>query len=193
MDRLLIPVIYGSVREQRRGIHAARFIVDALLRRGHEPVLVDPLEKPLPLLDKMYKEFPAGEAPLVMEELADLFRRADGFCVVAGEYNNGIPPALKNLLDHFLEEYFWRPAGIVCYSGGRFGGIRGAMQLRMTLAEMGMVTIPSLFPIPSVGSAFDDDGTPREAWMRDSVDGFLTEFEWYARALKEQRRSGVPA
>ncbi len=193
MDRLLIPVIYGSVRAERQGIRAARFMVEVLRERGHEPVLVDPLEKRLPLLDKMYKEFPAGEAPPVMEELADLFRRADGFWVVSGEYNNGIPPALKNLLDHFLEEYFWRPAGIVCYSGGRFGGVRGAMQLRMTLAEMGMVTIPSLFPIPNVGDAFDEDGTPRQDWMRGSAGRFATEFEWYARALREQRRGGVPA
>ena len=100
------------------------------------------MEKRLPLLDRMYKEFPTGEAPAAMEELADLFRRADGFAIVSGEYNNGIPPALKNLLDHFLEEYFWRPAAIACYSGGRWGGVRGAMQLRMSLAEMGMVTIP---------------------------------------------------
>ena len=28
--------------------------------------------------------------------------------------------ALKNLLDHFLEEYFWRPSAIVSYSAGRF-------------------------------------------------------------------------
>jgi hypothetical protein len=26
--------------------------------------------------------------------------------------NNGIPPTLKNLLDHFLEEYFFRPSAI---------------------------------------------------------------------------------
>jgi NAD(P)H-dependent FMN reductase len=40
-------------------------------------------------------------------------------------------------LDHFLEEYFWRPSAIVCYSAGQFGGVRAAMQLRMTLAELG--------------------------------------------------------
>ncbi|HTU82471.1 MAG TPA: NAD(P)H-dependent oxidoreductase, partial [Candidatus Acidoferrales bacterium] len=109
--RFSVPVIYGSVRRERQGIKAARWIVRELQSRGMEPVLVDPLEKPLPLLDRMYKEFPKGEAPPVMEELAGIFRAADGFAIVSGEYNNGIPPALKNLLDHFLEEYFWRPAG----------------------------------------------------------------------------------
>jgi NAD(P)H-dependent FMN reductase len=32
----------------------------------------------------------------------------DSFMIVSGEYNHSIPPALKNLLDHFLEEWFWR-------------------------------------------------------------------------------------
>ncbi|HEY1428856.1 MAG TPA: NAD(P)H-dependent oxidoreductase, partial [Candidatus Tumulicola sp.] len=153
-SRLMVPVIYGSVRSERQGIKFARFVVKQLDERGVEAVLIDPLERQFPLLDRMYKEFPAGEAPPVMSDLAAILKRADGFIVVSGEYNNGIPPALKNMMDHFLEEYFWRPAGIACYSGGRWGGVRSAMQLRMTLAEMGMVTIPSLLPIAYVQKAF---------------------------------------
>ena len=40
---------------------------------------------------------------------------ADAIVVVSGEYNHSIPPALSNLLDHFLEEWFWKPSAIVCY------------------------------------------------------------------------------
>jgi NAD(P)H-dependent FMN reductase len=103
---LVFPVLLGSVRRDRQGIRAARLFVDALQSRGHEPVLVDPMVEQLPLLDRMYKEYPKGRAPEGLERLAVLYRRADGFVIVSGEYNNGIPPALKNLLDHFLEEYF---------------------------------------------------------------------------------------
>ena len=120
-------VLYGSVREARQGIKAARFIVEQLARRGHTTSLVDPLEQRLPLLDRMYKEYAKGTAPPVLEALATTYRAADGFVVVSGEYNHGIPPALKNLLDHFLEEYFFRPSAIVCYSAGAFGGVRAAM------------------------------------------------------------------
>ncbi len=192
MKPFLVPVIYGSVRTARQGIKAARFVERELVRRGIEAILIDPLEKPLPLLDRMYKEFPPGTAPAVMEELAVLFRQADGFAIVSGEYNNGIPPALKNLLDHFLEEYFWRPAAIACYSGGRWGGVRGAMQLRMTLAEMGMVTIPSLLPTAHVGDAFTDDGTPTDPKTERSSAEFFDEFIWYMDALRERRKNGVP-
>jgi NAD(P)H-dependent FMN reductase len=144
------------------------------------------------MLDRMYKEYPKGEAPEAMEKLAALYRGVDGFVIVSGEYNHGIPPALKNLLDHFLEEYFFRPSAIVCYSAGPWGGVRAAMQLRMTLAELGMPSIPSLLPVPKVQAAFTDDGTPQDdAWARRSG-RFLDEFEWYASALKAARAVGTP-
>src|ERR1700743_1851251 len=95
-DRLTIPVLLGSVRSDRQGIRAAHLVVDALEQRGHEAVLVDPMELKLPLLDRMYKEYPKGSAPETLERLATLYRRADGFLIVSGEYNNSMPPALTN-------------------------------------------------------------------------------------------------
>src|SRR5688572_11764479 len=141
----------------------------------------------------MYKEYPKGSAPQVLESLAELYRAADAFVVVTGEYNHSVPPALSNLLDHFLEEYFFRPSAIVCYSSGAFGGVRAAMQLRAMLCELGMPSISSLFPIPSIQTAFDEDGTPREqAAVERRFARFASELEWYASALSEARRSGVP-
>ncbi|MFL5265676.1 MAG: NADPH-dependent FMN reductase [Stellaceae bacterium] len=185
-------VLYGSVREARQGIKAVRFISDQLARRGHATTLVDPLEKRLPLLDRMYKEYKKSEAPAVLEGLAKTYRAADGFVIVSGEYNHGIPPALKNLLDHFLEEYFFRPSAIVCYSAGAFGGVRAAMQLRMTLAELGMPSIPSIFPIPRVQDAFDDNGRAKQPVLEQRIGRFLDEFEWYAEALRRGRETGTP-
>ena len=192
MMRLDLPVLLGSVRRDRMGIRAARFVMRTLEERGHQATLVDPMELQLPLLDRMYKEHPKGHAPETLEKLAKLYRAADGFIIVSGEYNNGIPPALKNLLDHFLEEYFWRPSAIVCYSQGSFGGVRAAMQLRMTLAELGMSSVPSLMPIPAIQNALSEDGAPADERLKKSMARFLDEFEWYARALKAERDKGVP-
>ena len=189
---LRFVILYGSVRETRQGIKAARFIVDQLARRGHSTNLIDPLEQRLPLLDRMYKEYTKGNAPAALEALAEIYRAADGFVVVSGEYNHGIPPALKNLLDHFLEEYFFRPSAIVCYSAGAFGGVRAAMQLRMTLGELGMPSIPSIFPIPHVQDAFDDGGRAKQPALEQRVGRFLDEFEWYAEALCRARERGTP-
>lgn len=189
---LAIAVLLGSVRRDRMGIRAARLVTRELERRGHAVHLVDPLDLQLPLLDRMYKEHPPGAAPEPLERLAALYRQVDGFLVVSAEYNHGIPPALKNLLDHFLEEYFWRPSGIVCYSAGPFGGVRAAMQLRMTLAELGMPSVPSLLPIPRIGSTLDEDGRAAEAIVDKSTNRFLDEFLWYARALAQARAGGTP-
>ncbi len=192
MSSLSIAVLLGSVRRDRMGSRAALLVTRELERRGHTVHLVDPLELQLPLLDRMYKEHPKGEAPEPLERLADLYRRADGFLVVSGEYNHGIPPALKNLLDHFLEEYFFRPSGIVCYSAGGFGGVRAAMQLRMTLAELGMSSVPSLLPIPRIAEAIDDDGVAQLPMVDRSANRFLDEFLWYAGALAKARTDGTP-
>src|SRR5207253_7810263 len=143
--------------------------------RGHHVTVVDPAVVQLPLLDRMYKEYSRGSAPAVLEELATLYRSVDGFVVVTGEYNHSIPPALSNLLDHFLEEYFFRPSAIVCYSAGAFGGVRAAMQLRAMLCELGMPSIPSLFPIPRIQTAVDGEGRPIDSEMDRRFGRFGTE------------------
>jgi NAD(P)H-dependent FMN reductase len=184
---LRLVVLYGSVRSGRQGIRAARFVVNECRARGHDVALIDPLEYRLPLLDKMYKEYPPGEAPETLQRIADLIVPADCIVVVSGEYNHSIPPALSNLLDHFLDEWFWKPSAIVCYSAGSFGGVRAAMQLRMMLGELGMSSIPSIFPVPKVQNAFDEDGSPGDPRTQDRVRKFLDELEWYAYALRDAR------
>jgi NAD(P)H-dependent FMN reductase len=186
-----IAVLLGSVRRDRMGVRAAQLVVRELKDRGHDVHLVDPLELQLPLLDRMYKEHPEGQAPEKLEQLAQLYRSVDGFLIISAEYNHGIPPALKNLLDHFLEEYFWRPSGIVCYSAGGFGGVRAAMQLRMTLAELGMPSVPSILPIPRIAETIADDGAAPDLTIR-SMNRFLDEFLWYAGALADARMQGTP-
>lgn len=187
-----IAIIYGSVRSGRQGIKAARFLKNTLEQRGHTAHLIDPIEYSLPLLDKMHKEYPAGEAPEMMQQLSDIFKGSDGFLIVTGEYNHSIPPALKNILDHFQSEYFFKPSGIVSYSAGSFGGVRAAVHVRVICGELGMPSISSMFPIPAVQNVFEEDGTPIDTAYIKRADRFLTEFEWYVSALKNQRDQGTP-
>lgn len=192
MRRLSILIVYGSVRSDRAGIGLARLAVARALALGHMADLADPAEIRLPLLDRMYKEHAPGTAPGPMERLAGMIRRADAVCVVSGEYNHGIPPALKNLLDHYLEEWFHKPAGIVCYSSGRFGGVRAAMQLRMTLPELGMPTISSLLPVPGIGAAVTPEGEDRTDWLTARLDAFLSELAWWGEAARDRRMLAGP-
>lgn len=190
---MLYPVIYGSVRTERQGIRAARYICREIEARGHEAKLVDPLEVDLPLLDRRRAEYPDGEAPATMEALGQLIERADGFVMVTGEYNHGIPPALKNLLDHYLKEWFFRPAAILSYSAGRFGGVRAAVQLRPVLGELGMVSISTMLAVPGISDAISEDGSPNADYLAKASAGFLDELDWWANAAKAQRaKAGTP-
>jgi NAD(P)H-dependent FMN reductase len=187
-----VAILLGSVRLNRIGHKPANYLLRKCRERGLETTLVDPLEHKLPLLERMYKEYPPGEAPDVLARLREIIHRADGYIVVSAEYNHSIPPALSNLIDHFLEEYFFKPSAIACYSAGPFGGVRAAMQLRAMLGEIGTTTIPSILPFPKAQKAFDENLQPIDERTEKATDRFLAEFEWYARALKAAREQGKP-
>ena len=189
---LNIPVIFGSVRTERIGDRVAKYAARALADRGHTVTLVDPIEYPLPLLDKMYKEYPPEHAPAVLERLAKVVSSADAYVLVTAEYNHAVPPALSNLLDHFLEEYFFKPSAIISYSAGSFGGVRAAVQLREMAGEMGMPAIPSVLPFPKAQEMLDADGRPTGDRPGKSAAKFFDEIEWYANALKAARAGGTP-
>jgi len=186
---LKIAVIYGSARKARQGIKAAHFVVNKLEQRGHEPTLIDTQEYQLPFLDRMYKEFKDNSAPQAMIAVGHILSTADGFVIVSAEYNHSIPAALKNLLDHYQSEYLYKPSGIVTYSAGPFGGVRGLANLRTILAELGTPSIPSAFPVSKIHSAFDEGGNALDQSYDQRVLKFLDEFEWYTRALKHARTS----
>ena len=140
----------------------------------------------------MYKEYDEGQAPDYLEKIASMLKEADGFIIVTGEYNHSIPPALKNLLDHFQKEYFFKPSGIASYSAGRFGGVRAAVHVRAILGELGMPSISTMQSYPKVQNAFDDNNEPTEEYTAKSTNKFLDEFDWYVEALKNQRAKGTP-
>lgn len=182
-----IAVLYGSVREQRQGIKAARFITSKLKERGHDATLIDPLDYQLPFLNKTFREYEEGKAPEMIQKVADILKAADGFIVVSGEYNHSIPPVLKNLLDHYQKEYHYKPAGIVTYSAGTFGGVRAMVHLRALLGELGMVSCPSTLPVSKVQDSFDEQGKALDEAYERRAKRFLDGFEWYVNALKEAR------
>lgn len=196
---MIVAVLQGSVREDRMGDRVAKWVKAELSARGHEVHMVDAAELQLPLLDKMWKEVKNGEAGAKYESLratlaplAELYERVDGFAVVSAEYNHSVVPALTNLIDYFLEEYLYRPSAIVCYSSTPFGGVRAAMQLRALLAEVGMGSIPSLQPIPSVGSALSAKGVALTQELAEKSGKFFDEFDWYMQALKLGREKSDP-
>lgn len=192
---LRIFVLYGSYRSDRKGIRLARRICEELQSRGDRPELIDAKAVGLPIIDRMYKEYPPGKAPAPMEELANKIRQADAFVFVVGEYNWGVQPGLKNLTDHFLEEWFWRPAAIAGYSAGRAAGVRSALAWRGTLSEMGMIVVSSSIAVGPIEEALDADGQPvgdPGRFLGSALPRFLDDLAWWAEAAAAQRERRAP-
>ncbi|VXC99641.1 NADPH-dependent FMN reductase [Sphingomonas sp. 8AM] len=192
-DRILI--FYGSYRSDRQGIRLADYLVRAFAERGAAPELIDAKAIGLPMLDRMYKEYPAGTAPPALEALAGKIRAADAFVFVTGEYNWGQQPGLKNLTDHFLEEWFWRPAAIASYSAGRLAGAHASVAWHGTLTEMGMVVVSSTLTVGSIGHTLDAGGTPTGdggAALARAFPRFADDLAWWTAAAREQRARVAP-
>src|SRR5712671_6373427 len=190
-----ILVFYGSYRSNRMGIRLAQFVVDSLRGRGDDVELIDARAVALPMLDRMYKEYPKGAAPERLEQLAGQIRDADGFVFITGEYNWGIQPGLKNLTDHFLEEWFWRPAAIVSYSAGRLAGARSNTIWHGTLSEMGMVVISSTLTVGSIAHTLSPAGQPMgEAGqvLEKAFPRFADDLAWWTQAAKNQHALRPP-
>ena len=189
-----ILVFYGSYRSDRMGIRLAQFVVERLRRLGEDVELIDAKAINLPMLDRMYKEYPRGEAPEPLERLARKIRSADGFVFVTGEYNWGVQPGLKNLTDHVLEEWFWRPAAIASYSGGRLSGVRAATAWHGILSEMGMVVVSSTIAVGPIGQTLSAEGEPvgeSGATLERAFPRFANDLLWWVEAAKAQRQRKV--
>ena len=192
-DKIL--VFYGSYRADRLGIRLADYLVEQLGARGAEPELVDARAVGLPMLDRMYKEYPKGEAPPAMEALAGKIRAADAFVFVTGEYNWGPQPGLKNLTDHFLEEWYWRPAAVASYSAGRFSGVRAGTAWHGILSEMGMVPISSTLAVGPIAQTLDEAGKPTGsagASLDKSFGRFADDLAWWTEAARAQKAKRPP-
>jgi NAD(P)H-dependent FMN reductase len=188
---LYLPVIYGTVRAERKSIHVARFVTERLaLRPDVETRLFDP--KGLPFGNLEFREWEWKDAPEGVTRFVAEMARADGFVIVTPEYNHGYPGTLKNILDHLSDEWHRKPFALVG-AGGMYGGVRAIDGLRLVLPGLGAVGIPSMIGVTNVETAFAEGGPvrDRENWER-RFDRLFTELEWYARALRQARLDDPP-
>jgi NAD(P)H-dependent FMN reductase len=187
---LNILVLYGSYRSGRMGIRLADYLINGFQQLGHSAELIDAMAINLPMLDQRYSDYPPGEAPESMATLAARLLAADAFVFVAGEYNRGVQPGLKNLVDHYLKEFDRRPAGIASYSAGRYAGVNSHANWTVTLNAMGMTVIPERLSVGQIGQTLDEQGQPQGdsgVALDRGFAGFAKNLIWWAEAAKAAR------
>lgn len=188
-----IAMLYGSVRKGRLGTRVIKWLTPLLDAAGYDVDLVDAAEHSLPLLETPMHHMKPGEVPEPVQKVSDLLTAADGFVVVAGEYNHAIQPGLSNMIDYFYRGQFgFKPALIASYSYGPFAGVRAAVALRTHLAEVGMVTIPTTIAVPSLVDSLNADGEPQNPKMVEFASAAIEELGFFVRALAAERAKGLP-
>jgi NAD(P)H-dependent FMN reductase len=179
---LYIPVILGTVRQERMSHPVAKLMTGEVAKReGVETELIDIATLALPTND-------AGEA-IKDPTFSSKMNRADALVIVAPEYNHGYSGMLKHVLDSCLKEYIHKAVGIVGVSAGPFGGARVIESLLPVLRELGLVTIFWDVNFGTVRKVFDENGNLLDAAFIKRIDKFLGELVWMAKTLRYGREN----
>lgn len=185
-----ILVITSTTRQARVGRQVAEWYIKEA-KQANESMdfeLLDIAELSLPILDEPIPPLYAqdGNYNDKQKDLAERISDADGFVIVTGEYNHGIPAPLKNMLDHIAPSSWQRKA--VAYVGY---GVRGAnwsiSSLVPTMTYMYVMSMPYVVGINMIWDAFDDKGDIKTEHKIGDVAKQLEDLEWWVVTLKAAR------
>jgi len=186
MEQLSIPVILGTAREGRRSEAIAKWVLGQVEAAGLKTELIDVRELPSSISARVDQEgFDAGRFGKIMNE-------ADGYIIVAPEYNHSIPGELKIFLDHFYNEYDRKVVGICGVSGGPWGGSRMIESLRQILGAVNVMVPKQTVQFTKAAKLFDEDGKMNSDMVEiytKAVGGMIESVSWFASALKTARES----
>ncbi|HEU0050939.1 MAG TPA: NADPH-dependent FMN reductase [Patescibacteria group bacterium] len=174
---LFIPVLFGSIRDERISDKDAAYVASLLKARGIQTELIDP--KSLHKAESTERKDP--------EPWASLMEKADALVIVSPEYNHGYPGALKEVLDSCYDEYKHKPVAICGASGGGLGGARAVEQLRQVVIELSMVPIHNAVYFSMHQNLWDEKGQIKDPSYAERVNTMIDELTWYAHALKAAR------
>jgi NAD(P)H-dependent FMN reductase len=176
---LTIPVVLGSVREQRMSERPALLLVERLTALGCTAPLLDLRALDLPVYGQ---NSDARHLPSVAH-LQAVAAQADAMVWLTPEYNHGYTSAVKNAVDYLHSEIRRKPVAVCGLSGGGLGGARAVEQLKLVLIELRAVTIRDSVYFSDARSLFDAAGhLLRPEYVR-RIDDMLAELLWYARVL----------
>jgi NAD(P)H-dependent FMN reductase len=165
MSKPKIQVILPSIRQNRAGKKVAEWVMRTIADIDTaEFELVDLLDYNLPFFDDAVspsQRTGVHPNPLVATWLAKL-DEADGYIILANEYNHSVPGAFKNAIDFIGSEWKNKAVGFISY-GGMAGGARAVEHLRQIASEMHMHDVRDQLLIPAIWAAFDEAGNLKDS------------------------------
>lgn len=191
MSTMKIQIIMGSTRQGRFVEKPAKWIYEAAKKKeGIEVELIDLRDWPLPFFDEAVS--PSMNKGNYTNELAAKWAKkvgeADGYIIIAPEYNHGYPAVLKNALDYVYSEWNNKPVGFVSY-GGIAGGTRSVQQLRQVVIELQMMPIRNGVHIPMYWTQLDEKGELNMDAHTEGAENLLKQLLYWAKILKSARET----
>lgn len=185
-----IAIISASVRDGRNSHRVALFFRKFIEERKLATTeIIDLLRYDFPLFHERLQYLDAPSREIL--DFVDRFRAADGIIIVTPEYNGGYPASLKNVIDLLTNEWKRKPVAISTSSDGNFGGMQVITSLQYSLWKIKAWTVPAMFPVPKVDTAFNEQGIPtdREATGKRAT-AFVNELLWCIEARRLMDTSG---
>lgn len=185
-----IAVILGSTRKVRRGARVATWLMAQLPQyKDAEFELLDLRDYPLPFYaeDDSPDSLEHGYSTNIATQWASKIGEADGFIIIASEYNHGPTAVLKNALDYVYNEWNKKPVAFVGYATGSSGAMRAIEQLRTITLELQMAPMHEALHITNVLDIMDEHGNLLQGHADKKLKSVVEELLWWANALKAAR------
>lgn len=155
-----LAVLNAATSPNRLGNHITDWVIDRLgTNRAFVIDRIDLRDVGLPLFDEPDLPRYGRHRHEHTRRWAQRIDAADAFVVVSPEYNRGYSALLKNALDYLVQEWAFKPVGIVSYGSGMSGGLRGAEALRTVLGALQMYPVREMVVVPFVTEAAVREGT----------------------------------
>ncbi|GGL85580.1 NADPH-dependent FMN reductase [Nakamurella endophytica] len=184
----VLKIVVGSTRPGRIGPHIARWFTDAARRHGGFDTVevLDLADFDLPLLDEPHHPRLRTYTKPHTLRWSEAVDGADALVFVSPEYNYSLPASLKNAMDFLVQEWAYKPLGLVTY-GGASGGMRAAQAIRQVAAVLRMVPVPDAVALPLVFRQLVDGEFVPEQVNEDAARTMLDELAKLAVALAPLR------
>lgn len=177
-----IAIISASIRTGRNSHRVALFFKNYIETNNLASVEVLDLQQyQFPIFEERLKF--QNNPSIMVTEFANKIKTADGIIIVTPEYNGGYPASLKNIIDLLNDEWKRKPIAISTVSAGGFGGMQVITSLQFSLWKLQAWTVPSMFPVPKVSEAYDEQGNPSDkVGAEKRAKQFIDELLWCMKA-----------
>jgi NAD(P)H-dependent FMN reductase len=185
-----LKIISSTVRPGRKGPIVASWILEEVKKSGlFEAELVDLGELALPVMNEPVHPVMRQYEHQHTKDWSVKIAEADAFIFVTAEYDYSYPAPLKNALEYLVHEWGIKPAGIVSYSGGPFGGVRAVNNLKADLLMLKIVSIHEGVVVPSLNQFMDENNvfTASEQLVKNAGI-MLKSLERWTRGLNQIRQ-----